>query len=204
MDRKLVAWARMVKTRSRGRPDVPRLWLFTDRRLGDPATVVRRMASVRPAGLFGVVLRGEDRVAHGVLIAQLCRQARIGLVVADDVRLARALGAGVHLPSGRRGVVRARPNRLLSASAHDGAELRRAVRAGAGLVFVSPVFATGSHPGARPLGSVRAARLARSAARGVCVQALGGIDGRNARRLSSRFGGAGAISALSMQPAWSA
>ena len=66
---------------------------------------------------------------------------------------------------------------------------------GLGLVFLSPAFATPSHPAARPLGVWRWAAMARRA--GAPVLALGGVDGRSARRLPAWVAGAGAIGALS-------
>ncbi len=199
MDRKLVVWARMVKSRSRrlhtrGHPITP-LWLFTDDRLADPEAAIRAMAAHRP-GLFGVVLRARTDTARrqlGTRLAPLCRRARIPLLVAGDVRLTHTLRAGLHLPAGRHSG-RLRP---VSASAHNAIELREAARAGARLVFLSPVFPTASHPGARALGPVRASRLARTAPPGVQVLALGGIDGRTARALPRAFTGAGAVGALS-------
>lgn len=73
--------------------------------------------------------------------------------------------------------------RFVTASAHSAAEVRSAFRAGADLVFLSPVFPTRSHPGARTLGPVRFG-LARAGARGPVV-ALGGVDPRSARRLKA-------------------
>ncbi len=97
MDRKLLARARAVKAARRS--SVP-LWLFTDaRRLPDPLAAAARL----PRGLAGVVLRhdGEPgRAALGRALARLCRRRRLALVVAGDVRLAAALGAGVHLRNG--------------------------------------------------------------------------------------------------------
>ena len=74
------------------------------------------------------------------------------------------------------------------------AELVRARRAGAELVFVSPVFATTSHPGAAPLGPLRFGTLTRREVVACC--ALGGLTGRNVRRLPAMTAGAGAIGAL--------
>ncbi len=200
MDRKLVAWAHMVKTRSRrggasAPHPVPTLWLFTDRGLTDPVGPIRALAA-SARGLSGVVLRGVEDVAAARALACLCRRAGIPLVVAGDVRLACALRAGLHLSSGRRSVLRPPRRRLISASAHDRAELRRAVRNGAHIVFISPVFPTSSHPGGRALGSHRAARLARTATSPTRVFGLGGINGATARALPARLTGAGAISAL--------
>ena len=192
MDDRLVAWARRVKRR-RGGP--PPLWLFTDRaRLADPCEAAARL----PRGLAGVVLREEcapDRAALGARLARICRARRLMLVVAGDWRLAAVLGAGLHLRGGRWPVGAGR-TRLVTSSAHSASELRRALSTGAGVVFLSPAFATLSHPGAPSLGPLRWRALARAAPSWGWgrVAALGGIDGTTVRRLGCRI--AGAIGAL--------
>ncbi len=171
------------------------MWLFTDaRRQRDPRAAVARL----PRGLAGVVLRHDNepgRAALGRALARICRARRLALVVAGDARLAAALRAGVHLRGGRwPGLVRPRRG-LVTSSAHSRLELLRAGRAGAALAFLSPAFATASHPDATALGPVRWAVLARRAR--VPVLALGGITGDSARRLPRRLcRGAGAIGAL--------
>jgi thiamine-phosphate pyrophosphorylase len=77
----------------------------------------------------------------------------------------------------------------LTASAHNLRELRTAERSGAKLVFLSPAFATRSHPGARALGPVRFGLISSQAR--VPVIALGGVDARKARRLPNIYGWAG-------------
>jgi len=198
MQQKLVAWARAVKSRRRHSAlrCLPPLWLFTDAtRLPDPRTAVARL----PPGLAGVVLRHDgqpDRVALGRDLARLCRARRLMLVVAGDARLAAALRAGLHLRGGRRtGAWPQAP--FLTSSAHDATELRRARKAGASLVFLSPFLPTASHPGAPALGPHRWAALARHA--GLPVAALGGIDTACLRHLPPRVcAGIGAIGALSL------
>jgi len=192
MDHKLVAWGRAVKSARRNEgAALPVLWLFTDAvRLPDPCGAAARL----PRGLCGVVFRHDgvgDRAGLGRRLAAICRARRIALVVAGDWRLARVLGAGVHLRAGRG---RASGCRLVTSSAHTVAELRRAERAGADLVFLSPAFPTASHPGAGALGAVRWAGMARS---GVGLAALGGVDGGTVWRLPRRICRAvGAIGAL--------
>lgn len=175
--------------------DLPVLWLFTDeRRLADPRPSVARL----PRGLAGVVLRHDadpGRAELGRALARICRARRLALVVAGDVRLAAALRAGVHLRGGRW-PGHARPRRgLLTSSAHGPVELRRAWRAGANLVFLSPAFPTPSHPEAIGLGLARWSLLARSAR--LPVAALGGVTQTTVRALPmSICCGAGAIGAL--------
>ena len=191
MDSRLLAWAYARHRRS----PLPLLWLFTDaRRLPDPRPAVSRL----PRGMAGVVLRhdGEPgRAALGRDLARLCRARRLVLVVAGDTRLAAALHAGVHLRGGRWPGPRRRRGTLVTSSAHGFADLRRARAAGAGLVFLSPVFPTLSHPEARVLGPVRWSHLALASP--VPVAALGGVDGSNLRRLAMPVcRGVGAIGAL--------
>jgi thiamine-phosphate pyrophosphorylase len=197
MDGKLFLWAYAVKARrcSTSGRRLPVLWLFTDaRRLADPLAA----AAALPRGLAGVVLRDDaapGREALGRALARICRARRNVLVVAGDARLAARLGAGLHLRGGhgprRRGL---RAGALVTSSAHGAADLRRAVRAGADLAFLSPAFPTASHPGAPALGPLRWGRLAARVR--LPVAALGGIDGRSVRRLPASCAGAAAIGAL--------
>jgi thiamine-phosphate pyrophosphorylase len=193
MDGKLLAWAFRVKPWRRGR--LPALWLFSDpARLPDPRAAILCL----PRGRAGVVLRGAaPELARAT--ARLCRARRIALAIAGDWRLAWHLQAGLHLPSRHaRWRGRGRP-RFLTAAAHSAAELRRARRIGAQLVFLSPVFPTASHPGAAALGVLRWVALASRVR--LAVAALGGLDGRRARRLPRRHcAGLAAITALGGAP----
>lgn len=182
---------------------LPVLWLFTDARLAAPGDALLSLPC-RPAFrfLFGVVIRGRDageRAALAERLAPICRARGIAMLVAGDPRLAHRLGAGSHLSS--RHPVAGRPvaGRPVSAAVHDRSDLVAAGRRGARLCFVSPVFRTASHAGARPLGPHRYARLARDCRRaGMVPAALGGIDGRTVRALApATVSAAGAISALS-------
>ena len=195
MDLKLLAWGLRRRT-----GPLPRLWLFTDdRRLPDPRASVARL----PRGRAGVVLRHDRDPARRLLaveLARICRERRLVLVVAGDVRLAAAVGAGVHLRGGRwPGVARHRG--VVTSSAHSLADVRRAWTGGVGLVFLSPAFATASHAGAAGLGPLRWGAVAREATRGrsgIGLAALGGLDGRTIKRLPARLVQAvGAITALS-------
>jgi thiamine-phosphate pyrophosphorylase len=66
--------------------------------------------------------------------------------------------------------------RRQAARVHDSAELRRALLARVPFIFLSPVFATRSHPDWQPLHRMRAAALTRLANRRLL--ALGGMDAR--------------------------
>lgn len=207
MEGRLIAWARAVKMQQRHAPRGPVLWLFSDPvRLADPLPVLRALPRSLPRGMLGVVLRpGEEGAGGGEwrALAAWCRARGVALAVAGDWRLAASLRAGLHLRGGRRPGTA--PHRLpaLTGSAHGVAELQRVRRAGA-LAFLSPAFATASHPGKPGLGPNRWGALARRggacASTGACagtggVAALGGITAATVRRLP-RCVAAGTIGAL--------
>jgi len=76
-----------------------------------------------------------------------------------------------------------------TAPVHTLRELIAAQRAGVDLVFVSPVFATRSHPSARTLGRRGFAALARRAQlMRMRPIALGGVTARRAKLLHSAYG----------------
>jgi thiamine-phosphate pyrophosphorylase len=184
------------KTRRAPFGKLPPVILLTDmRRLPDPLAA----AAGLPRGA-AVVVRHTDPAGRRALALQLrplCRRRHLKLLIANDWHLAAQIGAdGVHLAeaqlphAGRR----AWPARwLVTSAAHSLPALVRARRAGADAALLSPVFPTGSHPGARTLGPLRFAALAHRAP--LPVYALGGVDVRNARRLHAAAGIA-AISAL--------
>jgi len=199
-DPRLIAWGRAQSRRMGG--GLPVLWLFTDtKRLPDPRPAAQRL----PAGISGIVFRHDehpDRVSIGRDLRRICRQRRLALVVAGDARLAAALGAGIHLRGGFRPAIggsvsgrfgRGRRSSLITSSAHDPIQLRRAFRNGANLVFLSPAFPTASHPGEPALGAIRWTAMARRSR--VPVIALGGIDGATVGRLHG-CAGIAAISGL--------
>ncbi len=200
MDPYVRAWGQRVKARG-GRGAPPPLWLFTDtERRADPRPLVAGL----PRGLCGVVLRhdagpggGHEAAARerlGRALARLCRERRLLLAVAGDWRLAARLGAGLHLRGGRLPGLAPRWLPRLTASAHDAIETERARRAGAALVFLSPLFPTASHPGGSVLGPSRWARLARRLPGRVA--ALGGIEGPRVRAVPRRSGAIGGIGAF--------
>jgi thiamine-phosphate pyrophosphorylase len=192
MDQRLVTWARAVKARRRHH--APTLWLFTDPdRLGDVLSIARLL----PKGLCGIVFRHDGVTGRAQLanqLARICKARRNVLAVAGDWRLAVAVDAGVHIRLARGEQAR-KCHRIVTASAHTPQQAARARRAGATLVFISPVFRTASHPGSRPLGPAKYSMIARYSR--LPALALGGIDGQTARRLNGTpCAGAGAIGAL--------
>ena len=139
------------------RQSLPERWLITDWRMGDGLlTAIRRL----PPG-NGIVFRAPhlDRAERAKLLGRVRR-----LAVTRRLQL---------IEEGPRGAVRV----------HDAREVRRARLSGARILLVSPIFATRSHPGARPLRRMQAAALARLA--GEQALALGGMNARRFRRIGS-------------------
>jgi thiamine-phosphate pyrophosphorylase len=194
MDQRLVSWGRAVKRRTRN--PLPVLWLFTDdARLPDPLPSIARL----PRGLCGVVFRHDKasgRAALATQVARLCRSRGLGMVIAEDARLACRLKTGIHLRDGKRPNFVRLPAGLITSSVHNPAAYHRARRAGAQICFISPAFTTASHMGEKPLGPVRWTALARAARFGNAY-ALGGITGQKIKALARNCRGAGAIHALS-------
>jgi len=149
-----------------------RLVAMTDhKRGGDPRALAARL----PAGSW-LIFRHygvPDRSVLAIEVAKICRARRIKLLVAGDFELAARIGAGLHLPDYPT-AMRRRAKGLLTVSAHDRRGLRRAARLRADAALLSPIFATVSHPLARPLGLLALRRLVRQAR--VPVVALGGVS----------------------------
>lgn len=158
---------------------LPKLWLLTDERQG--AALWPALAAL-PRGA-GVVVRhyGLDPAARAALVARIRAVARRrGLVLVLAGTSAAACRARV---DGVYQMPRAGRPLLMLATAHNAAELTAAARDRADLVLLSPVFATRSHSGARPLGPVRFGMLARRSR--VPVIALGGMTSDRARRVAA-------------------
>jgi thiamine-phosphate pyrophosphorylase len=157
---------------ARRQSPLPSQWLMTDARMG--AALWAALEGL-PRG-SGVVVR-RDEIAAAPRIASIARRRRLTLAIAADERIAsRHRAAMIHNPTTRRSALRR------SFAVHDQRELTRARLLSASAIFLSPLFATRSHPQARPLGRMRAATLARLA-RPLPVYALGGVTQRRFRSL---------------------
>jgi len=158
------------------RHPLPRVWLMTDERLGD--RLWEALDRLPPGA--GIVFRHYSlgRQERRALFTKVRERAPESVLVSAGGFLAGA--DGVHNAPG--------PG-LRTASAHNLRELRRAERRGAGLVFLSPVYATRSHPDAAALGPRRFARLAAQTR--LPVVALGGMDAARFRTVRGAYGWAG-------------
>lgn len=181
---------------------MPSVWLLTDERVAE-ADLLRAIARLPRGSAILVRHYTLDDVARYGLFKRVRRVARRrGCVVllAGDPAQARAWGADGHHGRARadRGMgVCARPW-LHSAPVHDSRELLSAISAGTDAILLSPLMATRSHPGARPLGAFRFAMLARRSP--VPVIALGGVRPRHAG-VVRRLGASGFAAIDGLMPA---
>ncbi len=186
-----------MERRHKNTQHLPRIWLMTDARLdGELLAAVQRL----PFG-SGVIFRHyrlEERARHRLYLAlrSVCRRRGHMLILADKERTAMRWHAdGYHNRSASR--QSARPM-LRSAPVHNPKEIAQAKRAGAQMLLLSPVFATASHPGKRPLGHMRFIQLAKLCG-DINVIALGGMNGRKGATLNKkRIHGWAAIDAFKL------
>lgn len=146
----------------------PERWLMTDERMGEALWAA--LLALPPGS--GVIFRHHATSAgeRRALFARVRRIARARRLLLVAARPPLPGAAGIH------GRVRG----ATTWPAHDRREALAGIRAGAGWLLVSPVHATRSHPGASPLGIMKAARVGRGAA----AVALGGMTERRWRRVA--------------------
>lgn len=169
------------------RPRYPSLWLMTDERMGD--ALLSALGRLPPHS--GVVFRHyslslAERRRLFERVRRIARARKLTLVVArpDNVGVAH----GVHGT--------ARGSGLRTWPAHSRREAVTGARAGAALLFVSPIFPTRSHPGAAAIGPGRAAAIGRGLS--LPLISLGGMTSRRFRAIRRLgFHGWAAVDALS-------
>ena len=146
-------------------------------RTADPRTMLNRL----PRG--GILIfrhyTHPQRRTLAIKVVRACHKRGIRCLIADDIRLAKRCNAdGIHLPQYRLSSAFSRrllPQKwLITVAAHNRKAVHKAERLGLDAVLLSPVFATPSHPEARPLGILRLAAICHQAA--LPVIALGGIN----------------------------
>ncbi len=163
----------------------PRTWLMTDERLGVRLwEAIDRMPKASGIVLRHYTLAPAERLSLAAEVASTCQARGFTLAVAGDIDMARTVGASlIHNPP-------AVPAGIpFSKAIHSLEEAEATARIGASLVFVSPVFATRSHPDATALGPDHAKRLADAV--GVPAIALGGMSARRFAELEGFYGWAG-------------
>ena len=168
----------------------PCLCLVTDRRVGDAATLVDRVAAAVAGGVDLVQLREKD--LHGARqldLAQRLREAigdRALLLINERVDVAAALPAdGVQLGEDAVPVAAARrilgPDILIGRSVHSTEGATQAVADGADFLVVGTMFASRSHPGEEPAGPDLLRRIVPDCP--LPAIGIGGITAANCREV---------------------
>lgn len=164
-----------------------RLYAVTDRAWVGKLTLPQQVEAALKGGATCVQLREKHLADSSVLaeareISALCRQYRVPFILNDNVALAAQCGAdGVHLGQEDMDPAEARrilgPDAIIGVSAHNVAEAKAAVAAGADYLGCGAMFATTTKTNvtALPKETLRAI----CAAVGVPVVAIGGISKQN-------------------------
>jgi thiamine-phosphate pyrophosphorylase len=154
---------------------LPKIWLMTDERLGE--SLLPAIASLpKQSGIIfrHYTLDPQARKKLFRMVSAAARRHNHMLIVGGA-----QIGAPVWLVAGRHG----RTRTAITVPVHSLREGIAAQRAGAALLFVSPVFPTRSHPGVPALGRTRFGLLTRHLS--VPVIALGGMTKKHARSLKA-------------------
>jgi len=161
---------------------LPKIWLMTDARFGDDQLRAIQQLPARSGVVFRHYhLATQQRRALFAQVLRICRRRGHIVLLAGDARTALRWHAdGYHHRS------RGETKLLHSAPVHNVREIAEVKRRSPDLVFLSPLFDTNSHPGARPLGPLMFQRLAKLVGP-TRVIALGGVTRQSAFMLGPRM-----------------
>ncbi len=174
-----------VRQKKHRKKRLPRVWLMTDPRIdNDLLAAVQRLRFGSGVILRHYHLEPTERRALFLALQSICRRRGHMLFLAGDERTAVRWGAdGFH----NRVAPRTRFRRLSrSAPVHNPREIAVARRNGADILLLSPVYATATHEGERPLGPLKLRSLS-SLGHGQAIIALGGMTDRKAAMLGSKI-----------------
>jgi len=160
---------------------LPKIWLMTDARFGDDQLRAIQKLPARSGVVFRHYhLATLQRRALFYQVLRICRRRGHIVLLAGDERTALRWHAdGFHQRS------RGQTKLLHSAPVHTAREIADVNLSGPDLLFLSPLFDTSSHPGARPLGPLMFQRLAKLVGPRRVI-ALGGMTRQSAQMLSPR------------------
>jgi len=182
--------ARQLNRRNAKKKNLPALIFMTDaKRLSDPTSLIPHLP--KNSALIVRHFSRNQKEQIIIKIKKLCRKHKVKLLVSDDLQLAlKHRLDGVHFPeksvkkiAACGQFIRPKATFLATGACHCLPALKQAEKAQLDGIFLSPVFATQSHPNSPFLGSVRFNAWLSQTDRG--VYGLGGINKKNAIRLST-------------------
>ncbi len=180
-----------MNRRYKNKHPYPRVWLMTDPRFGGELLAAVQRLPFRSGVIFRHYnLDVQARHALFLRVKRICVRRGHRLLLAGTEQLARKWHAdGFHNGTAPRTQSK---GLLRTAPVHSPKEIARGKRIKADLLFLSPMFSTTSHKGARPLGRYRFMALA-SSCQATPVIALGGLNKQRGQSLNARciYGWAG-------------
>ena len=165
----------------------PKIIYITDSENFNPLDAIKKLPKNSAVILRDYNLSFEKRFELGKKIKKICREKKILFLVAANYKLALKLGAdGMHLPEklipNIYRIKQLNPQYIVCCAAHNYIAAVKAKKSGADAILVSPVFKTNSHPNQKPLGALKAQKLAKL---GIKTYALGGISAQNCKTLKN-------------------
>ena len=186
-----------------------RLYAVTDRAWVGEQTLPQQVEAALKGGATCVQLREKDLgdaaiLAEALEISALCKQYGVPFILNDNVALAKQCGAnGVHLGQEDMDPAEARrilgPEAIIGVSAHNVAEARAAVEAGADYLGCGAMFPTHTKTDTNVISRQVLADVCASVP--IPVVAIGGIHRENLLQLAGcGEAGIAVISAIFAQP----
>lgn len=181
------------------------LYAITDRTWLDPNMTLADAVSAAIAGGATLIQLREKNISAmeyidlAMEIKPVCDRARIPLIINDDVLVANAVGAGVHLGASDGSIAAARKmlgeNAIIGATAKTITQAQAAQQAGASYLGSGAVFGSTTKTDAKPMPLDTFSAICHAVS--IPVVAIGGINAENALQLKGT-GAAGlcAVSAI--------
>lgn len=185
-----------------------KLYVITDRTwLGEKSlTEVVKEAILGGATLIQLREKNVDTetyVARAHEINAVCARYDVPLIINDNVQVAAAVGAGVHLGASDGDIALARatlgPDAIIGATAKTPAAAQAAERAGADYLGAGAVFGSSTKTDTKPMTRAQFEAVCRGVS--IPVVAIGGVDAENAPSLQGTgLAGLCAISSVLAAP----
>lgn len=168
-----------------------KLYVITDRTWLNGRSLAQVTAEAIEGGATIVQIRekhvtDEEYIARAREIKTVCDRYGVPLIINDNVRVAQAVGAGVHLGASDGDIAQARAllgaDALIGATAKTIEQAQAAARAGANYLGSGAVFGSTTKTDAKPMPLAQFSEICRAVS--IPVVAIGGVSEQNAMQLS--------------------
>lgn len=189
-------------------PNILKLYVITDRTWLAGRTLAEVVGEAIRGGATLIQLREKhideaEYIARAREIQTVCARYGVPLIINDNVRVAQAVGAGVHLGASDGDIAEARallgPEAIIGATAKTPEQAQAAERAGADYLGSGAVFGSTTKLDAKPMTREQFAAVCASVS--IPVAAIGGVTAENAGMLrGTGLAGLCAISSVLAAP----